>query len=176
MDARIQSVLSPVVRCFMVVCNKMAACLSPWPAAEPAIVDTTTLEGWEMAKAKQLYLPVFSQKESYSSWLIQPLNFNLSFWPRIPSPQSDTLVPVMRASWGLGMTWCVSNDLAPPLCGERCSVEWASLPTDRSFGWSRGEANSPYLKYLEGRTWTLSLPLYHYVNTGLCHRLTGCIS
>lgn len=31
----------------MVVGNKMAACLSPWPAAEPAIVDTTTLEEWE---------------------------------------------------------------------------------------------------------------------------------
>lgn len=56
---------------------KMAACLSPWPAAEPAIVDTTTLEGWEMARAKQLHLLVFSQQES--SWLTQPLNFKFSF-------------------------------------------------------------------------------------------------
>lgn len=160
----------------MVVGNKMAACLSPWPTAEPAIVDTTTLEGWEMARPKQLYLTVFSQQESNSPWLIQALNFNLSFWPKIPSPQSNTLVPVRRASWGLDMTCCVSNDLAPSLCGERCCVEWASLNTDRGFRWSRGEANSPYLKYLQGRTWTPSLPLYHYVNTRLCHRLTGCAS
>lgn len=159
MDAHVQSVLFPVVRCYMVVGNKMAACFSPWPTAEPATVDTATLEGSAMARAKQLYLTVFGKQESHSSRRIQPLHF--SSCPRIPSPQSDTLVAVRRELWGLDMTWSVSNDLAPSLCGERCSVEWASLPTDRDFGWNRREANSPYLKYLEGRTWTPPLPLYH---------------
>lgn len=135
MGAHIQSALFSV-RCFMVVDNKMLASLLDLLLNLPYL--TTTLEGWEMARAKQLYLTVFSQQESYSSWLIQPLNFNLSPWPRIPSPQSDTLGPARIASWGLGMTFCVSNDLAPSLCGERCSVEWARLPTDRALGCSRG--------------------------------------
>lgn len=154
----ILSLLS-LVRCFMVVGNKMAACFSPWPTAEPATADTIALwkDGWWQEPSNYAWL--FVKQESHSSRLIQPLNF--SSCPRIPSLQSDTLVAVRRASWGLGMTWSVSTDLAPSLCGERHSVEWASLPTDRGFGWNRGEANSPYLKYLEGRTWTPSLPLYH---------------
>lgn len=72
------------------------------------------------------------------------------------------------------MTWCVSNDLAPSLCGERWDEP--ACPQKGGFGRELGEANPPYLKYLEGRTWMTSLPLYHYVNTGLFHRLTGCIS
>lgn len=55
MDAHMQSVLFPVVRCFMVMGNKMAACLSPWPAAEPATVDTTTRERDERRREPSNY-------------------------------------------------------------------------------------------------------------------------
>lgn len=49
----------------MVVDNKMLASLLDLLLNLPYL--TTTLEGWEMARAKQLYLTVFSQQESYSS-------------------------------------------------------------------------------------------------------------
>lgn len=130
--------------------NQMAACLSPWPVAEPAIFDTTTLEGWDMTGTKQLYLTVFSQQESYSSWLIWPPNFNLS-------PEFLPLDPTYSSIWvehpgHYALADVPLSDLGPSLCGERCFVEWDSLPTDRGFGWSSGEANSPYLNYVEGRT------------------------
>lgn len=111
--------------------NKMAACLSPWPGAEPAKVDTTTQEGSEMAGAERPYLTVFSQQESYSPGPIQPLNFNLSPLTQNSFPSIWHVSSCEESILGIRhdvvcFKWFSSFTMW-------WEVGWASLPAERGF-------------------------------------------
>lgn len=60
----------------MVVGDKMAAFLPPWPVTELAMVDMSA-RGMGDERTMQLHLTVFNQQH-YSFWLIEPLYFILS--------------------------------------------------------------------------------------------------